>query len=208
VNDAILPTGPLVDAVLGALEALPDALRNHSLRTFVFAELIAGETGECDAPGYDRELLFAAAGLHDLGLGPGATGQQRFEVEGADLAASLLGEHGLAAARVDEVWEAIALHTSGGIAERRGTLARLTRAGVLADLGRHPVITPERAAEAHERFPRLDAVRSIVDAAVAHADRSPAAGAPYTLAGELARERRADGTTRLEAGAADAPWCG
>lgn len=208
VNDAILPTGPLADAVLGALDPLPEALRNHSLRTFVFAELIARETGESASPAYDRQLLFAATAMHDLGLGPASAGRERFEVEGADLAASLLQHYGLEPARVDEVWEAIALHTSGGIAERRGALARLTRAGVLADLGRHPVITAERAAEANERFPRLDAVRSIVDAAVAHSERSPAAGAPYTLAGELARERRVDGTTRLEAGAADAPWCG
>jgi hypothetical protein len=162
---------------------------------------------DAEPAGYDRQLLFAATAMHDLGLGPDAEGQQRFEVEGADLAVSRLIAHGLGEQYADEVWEAIALHTSGGIAERRGPLARLTRAGVLADLGRHPMISVERAAAVHEQFPRLNAVRSIVDAAVTHAERSPSAGAPYTLAGELARERRAGGNTRLEAGAIDVPWC-
>ena len=39
---------------------------------------------------YDEELLFAAAVMHDLGLGEHARGQARFEVEGADLAAAVL----------------------------------------------------------------------------------------------------------------------
>ncbi|MCA2223186.1 hypothetical protein [Nonomuraea aurantiaca] len=60
--------------------------------------------------------------MHDLGLGTLAAGQARFEVEGADLAASVLTEHGIAAADVDRVWEAIALHSSVGIADRRGLL--------------------------------------------------------------------------------------
>ncbi|GAA5206430.1 HD domain-containing protein [Microbacterium kyungheense] len=204
MNNSILPTGPLADVVFSALEPLPEPLRNHCLRTFVFAELIADET---EPGGCDRRLLFAATAMHDLGLGPGAEGRQRFEVEGADLAVSRLIAHGFDEQQADEVWEAIALHTSGGIAERRGPLARLTRAGVLADLGRHPLISAERAAAVHDQFPRLNAVRSIVDAAVAHAERSPSAGAAYTLAGELTRERRDGGTTRLEAGATHAPWC-
>lgn len=207
VDESLLPTGPLADVVLSAVDPLPEALRNHSLRTFLFAELIAEDPGEAESAGYDRQLLFAATVMHDLGLGPEAEGRQRFEVEGADLAASRLIAHGFDARHVDEVWEAIALHTSGGIAERRGPIARLTRAGVLADLGRHPLISAERADAVHEQFPRLNAVRSIVDAAVAHAERSPSAGAPYTLAGELARERRAGGPTRLEVGAIDVPWC-
>jgi len=204
VTTSILPTGPLADVVFSALEPLPEPLRNHSLRTFVFAELIADET---EPGGYERQLLFAATAMHDLGLGPDAEGRQRFEVEGADLAGSRLAAHGFDARQIDEVWEAIALHTSGGIAERRGPIARLTRAGVLADLGRHPLISADRAAAVHDQFPRLDAVRSIVDAAVAHAERSPSAGAPYSLAGELARERLESGLTRIEAGSAHAPWC-
>lgn len=205
MNTSPLPAGALADVVLNALDSLPEVLRNHSLRTFLFAEMIAQETGE--SAGLDRQLLFAATAMHDLGLGPEAEGRQRFEVEGADLAVSRLAGHGLDSTQLDEVWEAIALHTSGGIAERRGPLARLTRGGVLADLGRHPAISADRAVAVHERFPRFGAVRSIVDAAVAHAERSPAAGAPYTLAGELARERDNDGTTRLEAGSTLAPWC-
>ena len=85
---------------------------------------------------YDEDLLFAAAVMHDLGLGEHAPGQARFEVEGADLAAEVLRAHGVPEADVDRVWEAIALHASHGLAERRGLLTYLTHKGVFIDAGR------------------------------------------------------------------------
>ena len=60
----------------------------------------------------------------------------RFEVEGADLAAAVLRNHGVAEADVDRVWEAIALHSCAGIADRRGLLTYLTHKGVFVDIGR------------------------------------------------------------------------
>lgn len=206
MTPSTLPDEPLAAAVLAFIAPLPETLINHSIRTFLFAELIAEDLGVIESDAYDRGMLFAAAALHDVGLGGLAAGRERFEVEGADLAAGLLRRHGIAAARVEDVWEAIALHTSAGIAERRGLLARLTRAGVLADLGRYPTVTPERATAIHESYPRLGAVNAIVDAVVSCAGRSPAAGAAYTLAGELARERADGGLTRLEAAADHRPW--
>ena len=53
---------------------------------------------------------------------PVASGIQRFEVDGADMAAKFLTDNGVAARGVDLVWEAIALHSSPGIAERRPCL--------------------------------------------------------------------------------------
>ena len=82
---------------------------------------------------YDEELLFAAAVMHDLGLGEHAQGQARFEVEGADLAAAVLRRHGVAERDIDRVWEAIALHASLGIAHRRGLLTSLTHRGVFIE---------------------------------------------------------------------------
>jgi hypothetical protein len=197
-------TTPLDAALFDTVAAqLSPPLAHHSMRTFVFAEMIAQRTGACELADYDRDLLLAATLLHDLGLGAKADGTQRFEVQGADLAATLLRGLGWSEGSIDRVWEAIALHTSGGIAERRSLLSRLTREGVLADLGRHPLISLDDAASVHEMYPREEATRTIVDAAVLHAARSPAAGAPYTLAGELLRERRESGRTRLEALARD-----
>ena len=91
--------------------------------------------------------------MHDLGTGDLAKGEARFEVEGADLAAAVLREHGVAEPDVDRVWEAIALHTSPGIAERRGLLAYLTREGVGIDFGRRPEIVVGLGAPDPRRLP-------------------------------------------------------
>ena len=72
---------------------------DHSIRSFLYARLLAEHEGSLGDAAYDQDLLFAACTLHDLGLGTGAAGEARFEVEGADLAAVLLSEHGVAARR-------------------------------------------------------------------------------------------------------------
>jgi len=201
-----IPVGTLAEAIVEFVHTTePAPIAHHSLRTFLFAELIAQATGLDQDPEYDRDVLFAATAMHDLGLGEGVPGRERFEVEGADRAAELLRAHGVAEPTVDRVWEAIALHSSAGIAERRGVIASLTRAGVAADLGRHPDIVGDHEAAIHAALPRGGAVTAIVDAVVAHAARSAAAGAPYTLAGELTRERT-QGLTRLELSTVGVPW--
>ncbi|HEY3556842.1 MAG TPA: HD domain-containing protein [Kribbella sp.] len=192
-----LPGGVLADAILGVVrESETPAVANHSVRSFFFAERIAARQGLT----YDRDLLFAAAVMHDLGTGKRAEGAARFEVEGADLAAEVLREHGVGEGAVEQVWEAIALHTSAGIAERRGVLTYLTRAGVGADFAPGSSnASDERWEQAlHDEYPRLGMASALVDAIVEHAGRSAAAGAPYTLGGELLRERREHGVTRLE----------
>ncbi|MET8699777.1 HD domain-containing protein [Kitasatospora sp. NPDC004723] len=202
-----LPTGPLAEAVLAtvrASEAPPVA--NHSVRSFLFAEILAAHEGCLEDAAYDRDLLFAATVLHDLGAGDLAPGAARFEVEGADLAAELLRRHDVPEGDVDRVWEAIALHTSPGIAERRGLLCHLTREGVGADFGRNAAIFAPWEKRIHAAHPRLSMVRALVDAIVERAARSDAASVRYSLGGELLRERRADGVTGLERAAASCPW--
>ena len=202
-----LPAGPLAKAVLAtARDSESSAIFNHSMRSFFFAQLLAAHEGRLADSDYDRDLLFAATVMHDLGTGGLAPGRARFEVEGADLAARLLREHGAAKADVEQVWEAIALHTSPGIAERRGLLCYLTREGVSVDFGRNAEVAAAWAVPIHAAYPRLGMARALTDAIVAHAARSAAAAPPYTLAGELARERRDDGVTRLELAAATAVW--
>ncbi|MDV9168992.1 HD domain-containing protein [Streptomyces sp. W16] len=202
-----LPTGPLADAVLNKVQSSESAsIANHSVRSFLFAQLLAEHEGALDDAAYDRDLLFAATVMHDLGAGDLAHGDARFEVEGADLAAALLNEHGVDARDVDRVWEAIALHTSPGIAERRGLLAYLTREGVGVDFGRNAELVADWEKEIHGAYPRLAMARSLTDAIVERAARSAAAGPRYSIGGELLRERRADGITALELGAASSPW--
>ena len=101
---------------------------NHSVRSYLFGELVAAREGMRPRADYDADALFLGCVLHDLGAGSAAPGKERFEVEGADLAAALLTEHGCERTLVDGVWEAIALHTSMGIADRRGALCHLVAA--------------------------------------------------------------------------------
>jgi len=68
-------------------------IAGHSIRSFLFARLIAEQEGAVPDAAYDEDLLFAACVLHDLALGRLGVGTARFEVEGADLAASVLTEH-------------------------------------------------------------------------------------------------------------------
>ncbi|PSL05438.1 HD domain-containing protein [Haloactinopolyspora alba] len=202
-----LPTGPLADAVLRTVRSSETAsIANHSVRSFYFSQLLAEHEGVADDAAYDRDLLYAATVMHDLGAGDRAHGEARFEVEGADLAAALLTEYGVDARDVDRVWEAIALHTSPGIAERRGLLAYLTRAGIGIDFGRDADVVADWQKEIHGAYPRLAMARSLTDAIVERAGRSDAAAPRYSLGGELLRERRADGVTALELAVASSPW--
>jgi hypothetical protein len=198
-----VPAGPLAEAVLSVARSSESAsVANHSLRSYYFADLLAAHEGCLDDAAYDRDLLFAATVMHDLGAGRLAKGEARFEVEGADLAAGVLREHGVAEPDTDRVWEAIALHTSPGIAERRGLLAYLTREGIGIDFGRRWEIVSAWAPQIHAAYPRLRMVPSLVEAIVAQAARSPAAAPRYSIGGELLRERQANGITTMEIAAA------
>lgn len=180
---------------------------NHSVRSYLFAELLAAHGGMHPGADYHSEALFLGCVLHDLGVGTAAPGKARFEVEGADLAAALLTEHGCERAVVDGVWEAIALHTSGGIAERRGALSYLVRSGVGADFSRNADFIDEQVAtEIHRQYPRLAMASTLVDAIVAHAQRSPDAAPPYSMPADLLRERHTDGTSLVELMASHGRW--
>src|SRR6478672_6729392 len=187
-----LPTGPLTEtslALVRSTESQPIA--NHSIRTFLFARLLADHEGCLNDAAYDEELLFAATVMHDLGLGDHARGHARFEVEGADLAAGVLREQGVGEADVDRVWEAIALHSSHGLAERRGLLTYLTYKGVFIDAGR---IADALADELRQRvlnaYPKPSDGPYIRDAIIAHGQRSPSAAPPGSLAAHLLLQQR------------------
>jgi hypothetical protein len=120
----------------------------------------------------------------------------------------LLRANGLEAARAQIVWDAIALHTSAGIAEHRGTEVALTRAGIGMDFGSDAELVPGELAErAHDRYPRLDMARCLTDAIVGQAQGRPRKAPPYTLPGELVRERTAGSSgTGMERLAARGRW--
>lgn len=203
-----LPADDVSTAALNwvlVIEARPVA--NHSIRSYLFAALLARHRGMRAGRDYDRRLTFLACALHDVGLTERGNGSQRFEVDGADLAAEFLTERGLPAAEVDAVWEAIALHTSPGIAERRGPLAELTHLGVRMDFGLLAEIVSDEAATAiHAAHPRLAMARTLTDAIVEQARARPEKAPRYTLPGELLRERTEHGVTAIETATANSRW--
>ncbi|KUL61594.1 phosphohydrolase [Streptomyces violaceusniger] len=104
------------EAVTYAQKVCSGTIFNHSLRTYLFGALIFDRRGVT----YDRELVFVAAVLHDLGLVEAfRTPTERFEVDGADAARRFLTERHVPAERAELVWDAIALHTNVGIATRK-----------------------------------------------------------------------------------------
>ena len=184
-----LPAGPLARAALDLAQQTESSLvADHSIRSFLFARLLANQDGSVGDAAYDENLLFAACTMHDLGLGTGARGKERFEVEGADLAAEHLRQHGVATADVDRVWEAIALHSSIGIADRRGLLTSLTHNGVFTDAGRFTGLQEDLRQQVFAAYPQPAGDSSIRDAIVTHAKRSQAAAPPYSIAAELLRQ--------------------
>ena len=82
------------------------------------------------------KLVYIASILHDTGLSPRYMSADRcFEVDGADVARSLLERHAIHDARADLVWDAVALHDNGGVARWKQPEVRLLHAGVSADFG-------------------------------------------------------------------------
>lgn len=194
-----LPGTPLAVRALEYVRACEtEPVINHSIRSYLFATLLADHEGLRPVADYDKDLLFYACVLHDLGTSPLANGTERFEVEGADLAAAFLADGGFGAADVDLVWEAIALHSTPGIPERRGPLAYLTRLGVAMDFGLgSEFIGDAQAQSIHDRYPRLNMTTALIDEIVRHAARGPRNALSPSVAGEFVRERKA-GLTTLE----------
>ena len=125
-----------------ARAAEPDFMYHHSVRSYLFARVAAAARGLTAGDDYDDELLFLSCILHDVGLTTQADRGRRFEVDGAEAAVDLLRANGLEAARAQLVWDAIALHTSAGIAEHRGSEVALTRAGIGMDFGSDAELVP------------------------------------------------------------------
>lgn len=150
------------------------SIANHSVRTYLHARVVAASDGLVAGHDVDLDLLFLACVLHDIGTTDEADGELRFEVDGADAAARFLAAEGLSAADTDLIWEAIALHTSPQIAERRGPITRLTRLGVRADFGLETATEAERRA-IEEAYPRLDVEKHLGDAVLQQALRTPKA---------------------------------
>jgi hypothetical protein len=127
-----IPDTPLVrEATDLVREAATPILFHHSRRVFFFGSLKGRRRGLH----VDPELLYVGAMFHDLGLTERyRRTDQRFEVDGADLARDFLLAHGRSAAEARAVWLGIALHTTPGLVEHLEPEVALVTAGVEADV--------------------------------------------------------------------------
>jgi len=143
-------------------EVSSPALYNHVVRTYIFGEQVGRNLGMR----YDSEVVYVAAMMHDLGLTPPYIGPGRFEVDGADAAARFLSEHAVAADKVALVWDAIALHSSNGIAERKQPEVALVHFGAAVDVvgSRLDQIPVDVLHQTLETYPRLGFKQAFLEA--------------------------------------------
>ncbi|MDP4027148.1 HD domain-containing protein [Methylobacterium sp. NEAU 140] len=134
---SILSEAAIPDSVLGRAitefvrDIETELLFNHSSRVYQFGALAGVHRGLT----FDRELLYAGAMFHDLGLMPDhSSAEERFEVDGANAARAFLKAHGVSEADVYTVWTAIALHTTPGIPIHMHPVVALVTAGVEMDV--------------------------------------------------------------------------
>jgi len=130
-------------------------LLNHAVRTYHFGAILAVRSGLR----VDRELLYVAAVLHDLGLTPRYEAEPgSFEWVGARLARDFGLEHGMDAPRADLLHDAIALHSSVGIAGSREPEVAMVHHGAGLDLfgSRLAEIPPLELERLLEEWPRCD----------------------------------------------------
>jgi hypothetical protein len=129
---AAVPDSKLARAVTEFVrDTETELLFNHSSRVYQFGALAGARRGLS----FDRELLYAGAMFHDVGLMPNhSSAQERFEVDGANAAQDFLRSHGVPEEGVYTVWTAIALHTTPGIPVHMHPVVALVTAGVEMDV--------------------------------------------------------------------------
>jgi hypothetical protein len=108
-----------------------ELLFHHSSRVYYWGALAGNRRGLK----FDRELLYAGAMFHDMGLTHAhSSDHERFEVDGANAAREFLRSHGIGQTDIDTVWTAIALHTTPGIPQHMHPVVALVTAGVEMDV--------------------------------------------------------------------------
>jgi HD domain-containing protein len=167
-----LPDTPLALAATDLAHiACPPFLFNHCMRTYVFGALFAAR----DHVTYDEEMIFIAATLHDVGLTTTyATPEHSFEMDGADAAKAFLVSRGVAEARAEVAWNAIALHTSM-LAEHQAPQVALVGNGAGADVFGYDLktLSQDQVQATVSAFPRLSFNKEFRDLLIDHCHRKP-----------------------------------
>jgi hypothetical protein len=112
-----------------AQQRLSPAVLNHSYRCYLFGVALAA----IEQIDVDRELLFAAAMLHDTGLSAPSPGVD-FTLTSARIARDVAEAVGLSTAATEIMRTAITLHHSPGVTLADGPVAYLMSAGAAVDV--------------------------------------------------------------------------
>ena len=153
--DLILPDSRAVrDAYAQAEAESQPWLFNHVMRSWLYGAKLARHRGL--AP--DAELVAVAVLLHDLGLARGGAPDRRFEVVGADIGHAFALLHDMGERRADAVWDSIALHTTGSIAQHNGTDVACCQSGIACDYGGlgYRELSDDNKKVILSAYPRLD----------------------------------------------------
>jgi len=138
-------------------------LINHSLRVFFWANEMGRQTGKK----FDAEMLFVCAAFHDMGLLKRfSSADDRFEVDSANAMRQFMEHHAVPNGRIQTAWDAIALHTTPGIAAYKPLEVELLYNGVALDsLGIGYDKFPASVREAVvARFPRTNFKQDVAKA--------------------------------------------
>jgi hypothetical protein len=155
---------------------LSPAMLNHSYRTYAFGTAL----GQVEHLDVDRDLLYAAAMLHDLGLSAPVP-QIDFTWAGARAAGDLAEQVGLSTTATDTLLTAITLHHSPGVTLAHGPVAYLLSAGAGLDvIGLRAGKLPAHIrAEVTTTYPRLGFKREFSAAFRIEAAHVPAGRAAF-----------------------------
>ncbi|WP_446903691.1 phosphohydrolase [Burkholderia sp. YIM B11467] len=127
-----IPRTPMaIEAAEAARASLPRVMTDHACRVFVLASLAARRASEV----LDADALYVAAMYANMGLSAAyCRSTERYELDSADAAQAFLLRHQTSQCMRNDVWRAIALHTTPGVAARVSPLARALAAAVSTDL--------------------------------------------------------------------------
>jgi hypothetical protein len=166
------PTSVLtVAAEREATRRLSPTILHHSYRTYLFGAAI----GHVEQVDVDRELLFASALLHDIGLRPPVPGKD-FTLASAKVALNVAETVGLSSAATQVMRNAIALHHSPDVTlECDGPVAYLLSAGAAVDVVglRSWKLPPRLIDQVVAEHPRLAFKREFTSAVAAEAAAVP-----------------------------------
>jgi len=167
-----VPDTALVARAMEEARALSEPyLFNHAVRSWLFAVHLA----ELQNVSYDEEVVAVASLLHDVGLTKDYQGTRRFEVEGADMARSLVKAGGMDERRAQLIWYCVALNATLSISPYAEPEVGICTAGAGVDFAGlyYERIPKAGAARILAAFPRLQMKRQLKECLCVMAQARP-----------------------------------